>query len=221
MVGDLQDVDSRVTSGAQPSVEQLRIDVLLDVPGEQHAALAGTDVENDRDVVDALAAVGRHRGDAARKRPEDAETCLVDGQPIAGDEALRNHAAPRELRRERRVAGTWSAHPGFRDRSDPVSGQEEREATGVVLVWVRQHGEVEAPVPRREPRVEKREEPVRVRPCVDEHPGAAPSLEQHRVPLADVEDRKTDPSVGAGGCDEDEDREGAEHQRCGESDRTR
>ena len=69
MVGDLQEVD-----GGQAAAGEDRIDVVLDVAGEQEAPAGDLAEQDDRDVVDRAAAVGRVARHAARVRPQDART---------------------------------------------------------------------------------------------------------------------------------------------------
>ena len=78
-------------------------------------------------------------------------------------------------------------HAGLEHPTDPVSLEDADEAGDVVLVRVRQHDDVDPPIPGRDPRVELEQQAVRVRPAVDEHPGAVARLEQDRVPLTDVQ----------------------------------
>ena len=66
----------------------------------------------------------------------------------------------------------------------------------MVLVGVGQDDDVQAPVPRRDPLVERDEDPVRVRSAIDEHPGAGPRLEEDGVALPDVQ--HGDPGCASG-----------------------
>jgi len=60
---------------------------------------------------------------------------------------------------------------------------------------MREHDEVEATVPGRQPGVEGHEQSVRIGTAVDEQPPAAIALDEYRVPLADVQDGDPDPAV--------------------------
>jgi hypothetical protein len=64
VVGDLQEVDLR-----QALRQELRIDVLLDVAGQEEASVADRPEEDDRDVVDASAGIGRRRRYLPADRP--------------------------------------------------------------------------------------------------------------------------------------------------------
>ena len=58
MVGDLQELDR-----GQPTREEARVDLLLDVTGQEEPMAVDLPEEHDRDVVDARAPVGRPFGD--------------------------------------------------------------------------------------------------------------------------------------------------------------
>ncbi len=85
----------------------------------------------------------------------------------------------------------------------------------MVLVGMGQDEEVDPPVPRREPRVERDEQAVRVRAAVDQETTAATALDQDRVTLADVEDGHPDPPIRPIRR-RDEDHDDAEGQRGGD-----
>jgi hypothetical protein len=59
VVGNFQDVDRATEPFGKSVGHKLRVDLLLDVAGKEHAALTELEVENDRHVVDARARVRR------------------------------------------------------------------------------------------------------------------------------------------------------------------
>ena len=167
-MGDLQEVDV-----GQVVPEQHRVDVLLDVAHQQHASIGDCTEQHDRDVVDARAAVGRFPWDLAADRPQHAELDLVDVQAVAGREPLsRDGHQLREAMRPGRVARSRAAHPRLEDAPDAVSIQEERQSRDMILVGVAEDHRIDPPVPRRDPSVEGRQQPVRVRAAVDEQAAA-------------------------------------------------
>ena len=114
MVRDLEQVDV-----ADPC-EQVRIDFLFDVAGEQEPPAVHGPEQHDRDVVDAGAGIGRASRDTAANRPEHLERNVIKGQSITrGKQASRRRPAG-ELRGPRRVAGTRAKHPGFERPADAV-----------------------------------------------------------------------------------------------------
>ncbi len=67
MVGHLDDVEAPPVGDA--AGDELRVDLLLDVPGEQEAPRPEADVEDERHVVDARARIWRFSGHAVARRP--------------------------------------------------------------------------------------------------------------------------------------------------------
>ena len=78
--------------------------------------------------------------------------------------------------------------PGLEDPADAIALEEQGEPGDVVLVRMGQDDRVDPPVPRRDPLVERDEQPVRIRPAVDQQSAAARALDEDRVALADIED---------------------------------
>ena len=68
----------------------------------------------------------------------------------------------------------------------------------MILVGMGQDDDVDPPVPRRNPPIELDEEPVRIRPAIDEHSPAAVPLDEDRISLPDIEDG--DPRHPSGRC---------------------
>lgn len=99
VMGDLQKIDP-----GQPSSDEDRVDVLLDVTGQQEPTSPELPEEDDRDVVDRRPVIGRPLGHRAGVRPEDAEADLVDPEDVAGGEPPARDAALAEAVRPRRVA---------------------------------------------------------------------------------------------------------------------
>lgn len=114
--------------------QQMRIDLLLDVAGEDHPAGAEVNVEHDRDVVDACARIGRSQGHSARQRPFHVHSNAVQRKRVTcrEDPALASQAG--ETSPVRRVTGPGSDHPWLRDLRDPVAIHHGRQAGHVVLV---------------------------------------------------------------------------------------
>jgi hypothetical protein len=79
VVGDLEDVDRR-----EPGGDQGRVDLLLDVAGQQEAVPPDGPQENDRDVVDPGPVVGWLGRDGSGDGPADLQRHVVDGKPVAG-----------------------------------------------------------------------------------------------------------------------------------------
>ena len=182
VVGDLDQVDAR-----EPAGEQRGVDALLDVAHQQEPAAVRLAQEHDRDVVDPRAGVGRLERHGARVRPQDRQPDLAEADLRAG----REEATGRSVVEDRvpgRPSGAGPVHAGLVHPSDVVALEDPRQACDVILVRVRQHHDVEPPVPRRDARVQRQQDPIGVGATVDQHPGAGPRLEQDRVALPDVQD---------------------------------
>ncbi len=214
MVGDLEEIDAR-----QAAPHDDRVDALPDVAREEEAPPVRLPEEDDRDVVHPRPVVRRIDRDRPAVRPEDTEADLVEPERVAREEPFRAEAPGRERCLPGGIPGSAAGHPGLGNAPDCIPFEEEREARHVVLVGVGQHDKIEPPVPRREPRVERHQEAVRIRTAVDEEAAAPPRLHEDRIPLADVEDDDVRPPVrpGRGGDEErpegEGDREGDE-PRC-------
>lgn len=180
---DLQQVHLRQAAG-----EELGVDPLLDVAGEQEPPASHLAEEHDRDVVDPGAGVTRTFGDPVRVWPEHTESDRVERQPVTGGEPATRRPTVREDRRPRVVAGSGPEHPRLVDPSHPIPLEEQGEPGDVVLVGMREHEHVDPSVPRRQPFVERDEQPARIRAAVDHHPATAPALHEDPVALPDVED---------------------------------
>lgn len=190
VVGDLEQVQVRQAPG-----EKLRVDALLDVAGQEEAPAANLAQEHDRDVVDARAGVARLLGHAVGVRPQHAEADRVERQPIAGRQAAAWRPSLGEDARPGVVARARSDHARLVDSPDPVSLQQEREPRHVVLVGMREHEDVDPPVPRRQSLAERDEEPPRIRPTVHDHAAAATALDEDPVSLPHVQDDHARESV--------------------------
>lgn len=194
VMGDLEDVDR-----GQAARDQLRVNALLRVAGEQEPAALRLAQQDDRRVVDARAGRGRRDGDGAGERPQDVEADLAQLQARAGGERGPRWPVP-ERGVPGRPAGTASPHAGLEHAAHAVALERADEPGHVVLVRVRQHDDVQPPVPRRDLRIELEQEPVGVRAAIDEHACAVPALDEDRVALPDVEhDESGVPAVDVGG----------------------
>lgn len=167
VVRDLQHVGV-----AKASPQQDRVDLLLGIAHEQEAPLADRQLENDRNVVDRLAALWRRTGHAARVRPENPEPPVVDGEPVAGPQPPGMGAALGEYPGQRHVARTGARHPRLHEATDPVPRQEPEEPRRVVLVRMGQYHQVDPSVPGRQPPVEQRDKSVRIGATVDQYAAA-------------------------------------------------
>jgi hypothetical protein len=182
---DLEEVDRR-----QALREQRRVDVLLDIPGQQEAPLTDDAEQHDRHVVDAATGIGRVGRDPAADGPQHAHRDLVDREPIAGaDRQAWRSPGPGQPIDPGRVARPRSAHAGLQDATHPIAIEQQREAGDMILVRMRQDDGVQPSVPRRDSPIELDEEPVGIGPAVDEQPPSVGALDEDRVALTDVEDR--------------------------------
>jgi hypothetical protein len=197
VVGDLEDVDAREAAG-----EQDRVDPLLDVARQQEAPPGDFAEQDDRDVVDSGTGVGWLTWDGRMIGPQHAETDVVEGEAVARRQQARRGSACAEFGGPGRVSGPRASHAGLEDAPNPVSRQKHRESCDVILVRVRQDDRVDPVVPRGDPFVERHEEPIGIRPAVDEEAAAARALDEDGVALPDVEDG--DPGSAIGPMDEDD-----------------
>ncbi len=68
----------------QPSGDEHRVDLLLDIAGQQEALGTKRAKQDDRDVVDRCAAIGGQPRDGGPIRPEDLEPDRVESELVAG-----------------------------------------------------------------------------------------------------------------------------------------
>jgi hypothetical protein len=191
VVGDLQEID-----WWHAPREELRIDLLLDVPREQEAPAGHLAEQDDRHVVDARSIVRRLLGNGVRVRPQHTEVDLVNPDTVARHEPAARataleHGAPG------RVPGPRAAHARLVELCDAIPGEEERQPGHVVLVRVAEHDDVEPPVPRGNVLVQRAEEAFRVRAAVHEEPAATAAFDEDRVALANIEHDDTGHPVGS------------------------
>lgn len=186
---DLQEVDAGQSAG-----EERRIDPLLDVAGQQERVSGDLAEEDDRDVVDRRAAIGRMERHRARIRPQDPETDVVDRQSIARPECPARWAARlasdlAELAAPRGVAGSGSDHARLEHPADVVSLEQQRQSGDVILVGMAEDKGIDPTIPGRQPLVQGDQQPAGIRPAIDEESTAAATLHEDRIALPDVEDR--------------------------------
>ena len=180
----LEQVDPRDAAGQHD-----RVDVLFHVAGQEEPAPADFAEQDDRNVVDARAGVGRLGGDRAAVRPQHAHPDGIDRQSIAGRQAEpHRRARSAEPVDPRSVTGTRSAHPGFEHARDAIAVEQQRETRDMVLVRVREDDRVDPAVPRRDVPVQDDEQAVGVWATVDQQAPAVCALDQDGVPLPDIED---------------------------------
>jgi hypothetical protein len=91
VVRHLEEVD-----GGQAAGQQDRIDLLLDVAGQQEPPGPDLPEEHDRDVVDGRAAIARVLRNLPRIRPQDGQLDVIDRELVPG----RQHAVPDGARSE-------------------------------------------------------------------------------------------------------------------------
>lgn len=190
----LQEVDGR-----QATPDQLGVDFLLDVTGQQNAMPGELAEQDDRDVVDCGAAVGRVLRDPVRIRPQHLEPDAIQLEPIAGREPPAWWAAGRECCRPGLVSRARPEHPRLVDPADAIPREQRRQTGHVVLVGMGEDEEVNPAVPGRQALVECNEQPSRIGSAVDDQPATARSLDEDAVTLPDVEDDDSDDPVRAVG----------------------
>ena len=170
--------------------QQTRIDLLLDVPHEQEPSRPDLTEQYDRHVVDAAAAVRRHRGDLAADRPQHTQRDLIDGQAIACGQAESDRAVgSSQLPQPGGVSRSRAAHAGFEDARDVVALQEEGEPGDVILVRMREDQGIDPTIPWRDAAIECDQQSVRIWTAIDEESPAARALDEDGIALADIEDR--------------------------------
>jgi len=190
-MGDLQHVHRR-----QSAPEQGRVDPFLDIAGQQEPVSPDLAQQDDRDVVDCRATVGRTFRHGSGIRPQDAERDRAEGEAIPRDEDPVRDVARGQDRLERGVPGSRPDHPGFQDSTDGVALEERCQPGRMVLVRMGQDHDVDPTVPRRQPFVERDQQPTRIRAAVDEHPPAFATLDEGCVTLPDIEDGHARNAVG-------------------------
>ncbi|HEY4634382.1 MAG TPA: hypothetical protein VIH00_10730, partial [Candidatus Limnocylindrales bacterium] len=79
MMGDLEDIDLW-----QPAGQQQRIDVLLDVTGQQEAATRDRAEQHDGNPVDQRTVARGMGWDITAVRPQDTDRDVVHAEPVAG-----------------------------------------------------------------------------------------------------------------------------------------
>jgi|1186.fasta_scaffold01662_6 hypothetical protein len=196
MVGDFEHVDRGAKMRSDTLGQQLWINLLLDIAGEKHAALTEVQLEHDRHVVDRRTTVGRVQWHGSTQRPIDVEFDSVEPQPVASGHDPARPAELSHLAAVRGVARAGPDHSRFDDIADSVTLKQKREPADMVFVRMRQHDEVEPPIPRRHTRVEQGQKAVGIRARVDEDTATVRPLQEDRVALADIQHRDVKPAVG-------------------------
>jgi hypothetical protein len=190
VVGDLEDVHR-----LQAACNKHRVDLLLDVAGQQKSPAGSLAEQHDRHVVDARASIGRLVRHSASVWPEDTQMGVIDRDPITSRESARHEITCGRRCRPGAVARTWTMHARLVDAGDRVARQEESQAGDVVLVRVSQDQGINASIPGRQPLVERDEESVRIGAAIDQESAPAGTLDQNRVALPDVENDDPSPAV--------------------------
>jgi len=189
VVGDLEEVEWR-----HAPADEVGIDLLLDVTGQEEPPAGDLAKEDDRHVVDPSPVVRGLLWNRSGVGPQDPQIDVVDPEAITGHQAFAlatglHEGAPGP------VPGTRPAHPGFVEPPHAVAAQQQRQTGNMVLVRMAEHDDVEAPVPGRDLLVEGTQQALRIRATVDEQPAAAVALDEDRIALADVEDHDAGDAV--------------------------
>jgi hypothetical protein len=181
VVGDLEHVDPR-----EPAPHQPGVDVLLGITGQQEAQPVGFAEQHDGDVVDPAT---RRRGclGHALSWPDHGQRHLVEPEPRPGRQRAPWRLAVPQLRVPCLPRRPGPTHPRLEHPPHAVALEQAHQPRDVVLVRVAEHDDVDPAVPRGEPPVELDQQPLGVRAAVDQHSRAAPTLDQDRVALPDVE----------------------------------
>lgn len=193
MMRDLEEVEAPAVPDARR--HELRVDGLLDVSHQQQAASAEAQIEDSGHVVDARAGVRWLERHAATRRPPDLDGRAVDAKSVAGGEATPVDVQSVEGGVEGRVARPRPVHADLGHGPDPISLEQDGQARDVILVRMRQHDQIDAPVPGRQSFVEHDQQTVRVGTTVDEHPGPGVALDEDGISLSDIEDRHVEATV--------------------------
>ena len=196
MVGDLEHVEAPPVGDAVR--DKPRVDLLLDVPGEQETARPEADVEDERHVVDARARIWWFSGHAVAGRPAHIDRRAVEREVVARRQAPADPPQRSQCGAVGGVSGAGTAHPGLGDGIDPIARQEQRQAGCMVLVGMGEHDQVDAPVPRRQAGIEQGQQPVGIGARVHQEPRAAVALQEDRITLPDIEDGESEATVRPG-----------------------
>ena len=142
-------------------------------------------------------------------RRKDGDLDRADTEPVPRPERSPRHARARGAFGPQPAEGHVLETARLDREPDLVAVEHREQAGSVVLMRVREHDEIDAPLPRCEAAAEECEEPPGIGATVHEHDGAA-ELEEERVALADVERAH----AGGGLCGHERARAGDEkHER--------
>jgi hypothetical protein len=212
-MGHLQQVDMGQAAGHQD-----RVDLLLDVAGQQEALPTEGPEEDDRDVVDRCPAIGRVACHGPSIGPQDPQVDRVELESIPGREQLGRSSLEGQAGTKRVIRRPRSDHARLEDPPDAVALDEARQAARVILVGVAQDQDIDPPVPRGNPGIELEDQAIRVRAAVDQHPAAAVALDEDGVALPHVEDGDVDSAIRPGSDADHRDGQGERHsQQCREA----
>jgi hypothetical protein len=185
MMGHFQQVQAVADRDARR--EELRVDGLFDVPRQEHATGSEAKVQHRGHVVDAGAGIGWLWRHASAGGPTNGDRRAIEAQDVTSGQAAPIERKPIERLVEGGVPGTRTTHPDVSHRAHAVAHEEEREASHMVLVRVGQHDQIDPPVPGWQVCVKCDEQPVGVRPAIDEHPTPGIALDEDGITLSDVE----------------------------------
>jgi hypothetical protein len=183
VMGDLEEVHARDAAG-----EHDRVDVLLDVAGQQESATADLAVEHDRHVVDAGPRVGWLTGHGAPIGPEDSQADRVNRQAVTRRQTEADRCArPAEALEPGRIARARAAHARLEDPRDPIAIQQQSQAGHVVLMGMTEDDGIDPSIPGRDVTIEHDEQAIGIRTAIDEQTATVRALHQDRIALADIE----------------------------------
>jgi len=194
VVSHLEHVDG--AAGGQAVMEELWVDLLLHVTGQQHPSSPVADVQHDRDVVDAPALIRRPKRHLTGTWPEDPDGDAVQAQRVTRRE---QHTACRRSSQgltERAIPGSCPDHARIGHHWHAIAFQEQRQTGCVVLVRVRQDGKVQPSVPGRDAFVKESQESIGIGASIDQHARTAGALHEHGVALSHVQDRDPKATIG-------------------------
>jgi len=185
---DLEHIQASAVRLADTTLEQRRVDIVLDVASEEHPPLDISNVEHDGRVIDGAPDARRARRHRTPDRPQDIHGDAIEGQTVARRKPTCRYMRHGQPGTERCITGSCAEHPVLGDGGDPIALDEHRQPRDVVLMWVSEDDEVQPTVPRGHISVEDREQAVGVGPAVEQDPSAPWPFDEDGVALAHVQD---------------------------------
>lgn len=210
VVGHLEHVDP-----GESARDQRGVHVVLGVTREQEAVPGCLTEQHNRRVVDSAAGAAGIQRHVAAARPEHAERHVAHVQHVAlGKHRARRGVALPQGQVPGVPPGAAAAHPRLKHAANAVSLQRPDQPGDVILMRVRQHHDIQSPIPRRHHGVQFCQQARGVRAAIHEHAPPVAALHKDGVALADVEhDQSVRPTGHVGhrkparsdrGCDDDQ-----------------